>query len=338
MIVIEVKDLAKTYYSPFGSIEAVKGISFEVEEGEIFGFLGPNGAGKSTTIMMLTTLLKPTRGTAKILGYDIVHQPNEVRQVIGYVSQDLTVDDTLTGWENMYLQGRFYHLPKEVIKERTEEILKLLRLYERAKDKAETYSGGMRKRLDIAMGLIHRPKILFLDEPTLGLDVQTRQDIWEYVQKIRKESGMTIFLTTHYMEEADSLCDRIAIIDKGEIKALDTPRKLKESIGGDLISLKISDEKNEMINNFVEKIKNLEPVKNITSQDGRFTIVASNAERLIPIIFSIAYELNINITSITMKKPSLDDVYLAYTGKEFRDEEGSREDAIRMRRIIRRTR
>jgi len=235
MKVIEVKDLAKTYYSPFGNIEAVKGISFEVEEGEIFGFLGPNGAGKSTTIMMLTTLLKPTRGTAKILGYDIVHQPNQVRQLIGYVSQDLTVDDTLTGWENMYLQGRFYHLPKEVIKERAEELLKLLKIYDRAKDKAETYSGGMRKKLDIAMGLIHRPKILFLDEPTLGLDVQTRQDIWEYVQKIRKENKMTIFLTTHYMEEADSLCDRIAIIDKGEIKALDTPKNLKNSIGGDLI-------------------------------------------------------------------------------------------------------
>ncbi|MGB9768288.1 MULTISPECIES: ATP-binding cassette domain-containing protein [Dictyoglomus] len=338
MKVIEVKDLAKTYYSPFGNIEAVKGISFEVEEGEIFGFLGPNGAGKSTTIMMLTTLVKPTKGTAKILGYDVVHQPNEVRRVIGYVSQDLTVDDTLTGWENMYLQGRFYHLPKEVIKQRSEELLKLLRLYERAKDKAETYSGGMRKRLDIAMGLIHRPKILFLDEPTLGLDVQTRQDIWEYVQKIRKENGMTIFLTTHYMEEADSLCDRIAIIDKGEIKALDTPRRLKDSIGGDLISLKISNESLEEISKFLEKVKTLEVVKNITSQDGRYTIVASNAEKLIPVIFSIAYESNINISSITMKKPSLDDVYLAYTGKEFRDEEGSKEDAMRMRRLVRRTR
>ena len=338
MKVIEVKDLAKTYYTPFGSIEAVKGISFEVEEGEIFGFLGPNGAGKSTTIMMLTTLLRPTRGTAKILGYDIVHQPNEVRRVIGYVSQDLTVDDTLTGWENMYLQGRFYHLPKDVIKQRSEELLKLLRLYERAKDKAETYSGGMRKRLDIAMGLIHRPKILFLDEPTLGLDVQTRQDIWEYVQKIRKENGMTIFLTTHYMEEADSLCDRIAIIDKGEIKALDTPRRLKDSIGGDLVSLKISNDSSEQISQFLEKVKSLEQVKNITSQDGRYTIVASNAEKLIPVIFSIAYESNINISSITMKKPSLDDVYLAYTGREFRDEEGSKEDAMRMRRLVRRTR
>ncbi|MCX7720629.1 MAG: ATP-binding cassette domain-containing protein [Dictyoglomus thermophilum] len=338
MKVIEVKDLAKTYYTPFGSIEAVKGISFEVEEGEIFGFLGPNGAGKSTTIMMLTTLLGPTRGTAKILGYDIVHQPNEVRRVIGYVSQDLTVDDTLTGWENMYLQGRFYHLPKDVIKQRSEELLKLLRLYERAKDKAETYSGGMRKRLDIAMGLIHRPKILFLDEPTLGLDVQTRQDIWEYVQKIRKENGMTIFLTTHYMEEADSLCDRIAIIDKGEIKALDTPRRLKDSIGGDLISLRISNDSPEQISQFLEKVKNLEQVKNITSQDGRYTIVASNAEKLIPVIFSIAYESNINISSITMKKPSLDDVYLAYTGREFRDEEGSKEDAMRIRRLVRRTR
>ncbi len=338
MSVIEVKNLAKTYFSPFGNIEAVKEISFEVEEGEIFGFLGPNGAGKTTTIMMLTTLLKPTSGSAKILGYDVIRQPNEVRRVIGYVSQDLTVDDTLTGWENMYLQGRFYHIPKDVVKERSEELLKLLRLYERAKDKVETYSGGMRKRLDIAMGLIHRPKVLFLDEPTLGLDVQTRQDIWEYVQKIRRENNMTIFLTTHYMEEADALCDRIAIIDKGEIKALDTPRKLKDSIGGDLITLKIADTSQENISLFINKLKNLEKVKNITSQDGKYVIIASNAVRLIPLIFSIAFEDNINITSITIKKPTLDDVYLAYTGKEFRDKEGSREEAIRMRRIIRRTR
>jgi len=337
MKVIEVKDLAKTYHSPFGDVHAVKGISFDVEEGEIFGFLGPNGAGKSTTIMMLTTLLKPTRGSAKICGFDIVENPNEVRHCIGYSAQDLTVDDSLTGWENMHLQGRFYHLSKDVVKERSEELLKLLRLYDRAKDKVETYSGGMRKRLDIAMALIHRPRVLFLDEPTLGLDVQTRKDIWEYIQRIRKENNMTIFLTTHYMEEADSLCDRIAIIDRGEIKALDTPRRLKDSIGGDLISLKIADG-TENISGFLDKIRSLENVKNISSQDGRYTIVASQAERLVPVIFSIAQDLNIQITSITMKKPSLDDVYLAYTGREFRDEEGSREDAMRMRRLIRRTR
>lgn len=176
-----------------------------------------------------------------------------------------------------------------------------------------------------------------MDEPTLGLDVQTRKDIWEYIQRIRKENNMTIFLTTHYMEEADSLCDRIAIIDRGEIKALDTPRRLKDSIGGDLISLKIADS-TENISGFLDKIRSLENVKNISSQDGRYTIVASQAERLVPVIFSIAQDLNIQITSITMKKPSLDDVYLAYTGREFRDEEGSREDAMRMRRLIRRTR
>ncbi|MGC9003071.1 MAG: DUF4162 domain-containing protein, partial [Dictyoglomus sp.] len=184
----------------------------------------------------------------------------------------------------------------------------------------------------------HRPKILFLDEPTLGLDVQTRRDIWEYIQKIRKESNMTIFLTTHYMEEADSLCDRIAIIDRGEIKALDTPRRLKDSIGGDLISLKIADESKDFIPNFLERVKSLETVKNITSQDGKYTIIASQGERLIPIIFSIAQDVNIQITSITMKKPSLDDVYIAYTGREFRDEEGSRESAMRMRRLVRRVR
>jgi ABC-2 type transport system ATP-binding protein len=333
--IIEVNRLSKTYP---GGVEAVKGITFEVEEGEIFGLLGPNGAGKSTTMMMLTTLIKPTSGSAKVCGYDIVSQPNPVRFSIGYVSQDLAVDDTLTGRENLFLQGRFYHLSKEIIEKRIKELLELVHLTERADEKVENYSGGMRKRLDIAMGLIHRPRVLFLDEPTLGLDVQTRQDIWEYITRIRKESNMTIFLTTHYMEEADNICDRIAIIDHGEIKAIDTPRKLKENLGGDLITLSLKQDGIERTTLFLENVKLLEYVNDIKKNDGRYTIIAKRGEKLIPLIFNIAQENGIEISSITLKQPTLDDVYIAYTGKELRDEDGSPEDVRRMNRILRRSR
>ena len=335
MKIIEVNRLSKTYP---GGVEAVKGITFEVEEGEIFGLLGPNGAGKSTTMMMLTTLIKPTSGSAKVCGYDIVSQPNPVRFSIGYVSQDLAVDDTLTGRENLFLQGRFYHLSKEIIEKRIKELLELVHLTERADEKVENYSGGMRKRLDIAMGLIHRPRVLFLDEPTLGLDVQTRQDIWEYITRIRKESNMTIFLTTHYMEEADNICDRIAIIDHGEIKAIDTPRKLKENLGGDLITLSLRQDGIERTTLFLENVKLLEYVNDIKKNDGRYTIIAKRGEKLIPLIFNIAQENGIEISSITLKQPTLDDVYIAYTGKELRDEDGSPEDVRRMNRILRRSR
>ena len=335
MKIIEVNRLSKTYP---GGVEAVKGITFEVEEGEIFGLLGPNGAGKSTTMMMLTTLIKPTSGSAKVCGYDIVSQPNPVRFSIGYVSQDLAVDDTLTGRENLFLQGRFYHLSKEIIEKRIKELLELVHLTERADEKVENYSGGMRKRLDIAMGLIHRPRVLFLDEPTLGLDVQTRQDIWEYITRIRKESNMTIFLTTHYMEEADNICDRIAIIDHGEIKAIDTPRKLKENLGGDLITLSLKQDGIERTTLFLENVKLLEYVNDIKKNDGRYTIIAKRGEKLIPLIFNIAQENGIEISSITLKQPTLDDVYIAYTGKELRDEDGSPEDVRRINRILRRSR
>lgn len=335
MKIIEVNRLSKTY---LGGIEAVKGITFDVEEGEIFGFLGPNGAGKSTTMMMLTTLISPTSGSAKVCGYDVVREPNSVRFSIGYVSQDLAVDDALTGWENLYLQGRFYHIPKETLEKRIMELLELVHLIERANEKVENYSGGMRKRLDIAMGLIHRPRVLFLDEPTLGLDVQTRQDIWDYIIKIRRENNMTIFLTTHYMEEADKICDRIAIIDYGEIKAIDTPKRLKEKLGGDLITLSIKQNGIESIDIFLENIRELKSVKDVKRSDGRDTIVAEGGERLIPVIFNIAHDKGVEILSITLKQPTLDDVYIAYTGRELRNEEGSTEDNRRMDRILRRLR
>jgi ABC-2 type transport system ATP-binding protein len=225
--IIEAQGLTKVYK---GGVLAVDNVSFSVYEGEIFGFLGPNGAGKSTTIALLTTLLSPTKGTATINGIDISKHPYEARLELGFVSQDLAVEDALTGIDNLRLQAGFYHLSRTDARDRIAEVLKMVDLTARAKDKVETYSGGMRKRLDIACGLIHRPRILFLDEPTLGLDIQTRREIWKYINNLRETIKMTIFLTTHYMDEADSLCDRIAIIDRGVIKTLDTPAVLKEAL------------------------------------------------------------------------------------------------------------
>ncbi len=225
--IIEAQGLTKVYS---GGILAVDNVSFSVNQGEIFGFLGPNGAGKSTTIALLTTLLSPTKGTATINGIDITKHPYQARLELGFVSQDLAVEDALSGYNNLRLQAGFYHLSRTEVHDRIAEVLKMVDLTGRSKDKVETYSGGMRKRLDIACGLIHRPRILFLDEPTLGLDIQTRREIWKYVNTLREKNNMTIFLTTHYMDEADSLCDRIAIIDRGVIKTLDTPTALKEAI------------------------------------------------------------------------------------------------------------
>jgi ABC-2 type transport system ATP-binding protein len=229
--IIEAQGLTKIYP---GGILAVDNVNFSVYEGEIFGFLGPNGAGKSTTIALLTTLLSPTKGTASINGIDINKHPYQARLTLGFVSQDLAVEDALSGYDNLRLQAGFYHLTRNETRERIAEVLEMVDLTARAKDKVETYSGGMRKRLDIACGLIHRPKILFLDEPTLGLDIQTRREIWNYVNTLREQTKMTIFLTTHYMDEADSLCDRIAIIDRGVIKTLDTPSALKDAIRGEV--------------------------------------------------------------------------------------------------------
>ena len=217
---IETKSLTKS----FGDVIAVNDISFSVEKGEIFGFLGPNGAGKSTTMMIFTTLLKPTSGQALICGFDVMTNAKQVRQSIGYVQQETTVDEYLTGRENLLLQAKLNHIPKNEINNRIDEVLELIELSDKQHKAVVTYSGGMRKRLDIAGGLLHRPKVLFLDEPTVGLDIQTRRKIWEYIKKIHDEFEMTIFLSTHYMEEADHLCDRIGIIDGGKIQIIDSPK------------------------------------------------------------------------------------------------------------------
>jgi len=317
MKAIEIKNLVKE----FDGIKAVDDISVEIEYGEIFALLGPNGAGKTTTISILATLLKPTSGKARVNGYDVVKQAAKVRHSIGIVFQDPSLDDRLTARENLEIHGRLYHMKRDERKKRIKEVLKMVELEGRANSLVKTFSGGMRRRLEIARGLMHKPRILFLDEPTLGLDPQTRRHIWDYIEKLRKE-GVTVLLTTHYMEEADHLADRIAIIDKGKVVALGSPSELKDSIGGDIIKIKCNDE-NKMIellssNGF-----------DAMTVDEEVIIKARKAEKEIPKIFMLAKE--IEIKSIMYKEPSLEDVFIHYTGKAYREEGMDEKEAIKMK-------
>ncbi|MBS3926687.1 MAG: ATP-binding cassette domain-containing protein [Nitrosarchaeum sp.] len=314
MYSVETRSLSKT----FGAVKAVNDISFAVESGEIFGFLGPNGAGKSTTIMILTTLLKPTSGQALVSGFDVVTHAKQVRQSIGYVQQESTVDEYLSGRENLLLQARLNHIPKDQINKRIDEILELIELTDKQNDSVVTYSGGMRKRLDIAGGLLHHPKVLFLDEPTVGLDIQTRRKIWEYIKKIHKEFEMTIFLTTHYMEEADQLCDRIGIIDHGQIQIIDTPENMKNAMGNEVISLKFESKNPD---DFLTHLHKIEYIKKINKDNDKLTIFTSNGTQVIPEIFKISSLLEIKIISISLTQPTLDDVFISYTGREMRDDD-----------------
>ncbi len=310
---IETKSLTKS----FGDETAVNDISLSVEDGEIFGFLGPNGAGKSTTIMILTTLLKPTSGQALISSFDVATNAKQVRQNIGYVQQEITVDEYLTGRENLLLQAKLNHIPKNEIDKRIDEILTLIELTDKQDKTVVTYSGGMRKRLDIAGGLLHRPKVLFLDEPTVGLDIQTRRKIWQYIKKIHDEFKMTIFLTTHYMEEADQLCDRIGIIDDGKIQVIDSPENLKKAMGNEVISIIFEEGENR--DSFLSELEKIEFVNKINKDGSKLTLFASNGTEVIPKIFYISSKLNIKITSISLTQPTLDDVFISYTGHEIRD-------------------
>ncbi|MCS7116615.1 MAG: ATP-binding cassette domain-containing protein [Nitrososphaerota archaeon] len=323
----------------FGKLVAVDHVNFSVEEGEIFGLLGPNGAGKTTIINMLTTLLKPTEGTAKILDYDIVKDESMVRRVIGLVPQELTVDEDLTGRENMILHARLYHLDREVIKKRVDEVLSLVGLLEFADKKVETYSGGMRKRLELAEGLIHHPKVLFLDEPTLGLDVQTRAVIWDYIKQLRKDHNMTIFLTTHYMDEADMLCDRVAIVDYGRIKVIDSPSKLKDGLGGDIIELDLVDEVEDKVKESITSIiSNIPHVKEVKRDRNHYRIKVVKGEETLPIVIKDLAGRGLRIDRVSLVKPTLDQVYLEYTGRSLREVEGSSEDVWRLRMTLRRVR
>ena len=312
---VETKSLTKS----FGKVIAVNDISFSVKTGEIFGFLGPNGAGKSTTMMILTTLLKPTSGQALISEFNVMSDAKKVRENIGYVQQETTVDEYLTGRENLLLQAKLNHIPKKEINKRIDDILELIELSDKQNESVVTYSGGMRKRLDIAGGLLHRPKVLFLDEPTVGLDIQTRRKIWEYIKKIHIEFNMTIFLSTHYMEEADRLCDRVGIIDGGKIQVIDSPENLKNAMGNEVISI-ILDE-NKIHDSFLPKLKEIEFVKNITEDGAKLTLFVSNGTQVIPKIFQISSELDIKIITISLTRPTLDDVFLSYTGHEIRDDD-----------------
>ena len=327
---IETKSLTKS----FGDLVAVNDISFSVEKGEIFGFLGPNGAGKSTTMMIFTTLLKPTNGNALVGGFDVLKNPKQVRENIGFVQQETTVDEYLSGRENLLLQAKLNHIPKNEINQRIDEVLDLIELSDKQDEAVVTYSGGMRKRLDIAGGLLHHPRVLFLDEPTVGLDIQTRRKIWQYIKKIHTQFDMTIFLTTHYMEEADSLCDRIGIIDHGKIQVIDTPKNMKNDLGNEIVSLVI--ESNSNYDSFLLELKKIEFIKKINEDDSKLTLFTSNGTEVIPQIFQISSELGIKIKSISLTQPTLDDVFISYTGHEIRDDDSKfnrRREHAKMKRL-----
>jgi ABC-2 type transport system ATP-binding protein len=322
--VIKAEGLTKVFNK---SLVAVDHVDFSVKDGEIFGFLGPNGAGKTTTINMLITVLKPTEGTASVLGYDIVKQASDVRKVIGVVPQEYTADEDLTGYENVILCADLYGIPREISKKRALELLELVELVDFKDKRVETYSGGMRRRLELACGLINRPKVFFLDEPTLGLDVQTRAATWDYIRRLKKEYGMTLFMTTHYLEEADALCDRIAIIDHGKIIVTGTPSELKDSLGGDIITISIKENMDVS-----ELIRSVQQVKEVKKENGFYRIKAESGEVTAPLIIEALRKKGYTVTKLSLTEPTLNEVYLEYTGRAMRDTEESKE-AFRAQRI-----
>jgi ABC-2 type transport system ATP-binding protein len=304
--IIEVEHLVKNY----AALRAVDDVSFSVDQGEIFGLLGPNGAGKTTTISILCTLTKPTSGRASINGFDIVRQQSQVRQCIGLVFQDPSLDDRLTALENMDFHARVYNVPASVRKERIEQVLKMVELWERRRDIVKTFSGGMKRRLEIARGLIHRPKVLFLDEPTLGLDPQTRHRLWDFILGLRETEGTTVFLTTHYMDEAE-YASRIAVMDHGQLIALDSPGGLKGMVGGDVISLSTVDDQKARAE--LQARYKIEP----RYDNGQIRFEIADGDRFIPALIK---ELKTEILSISLRRPTLDDVFLKLTGRGLRDE------------------
>lgn len=324
---IETRELTKQ----FSNLVAVDKLNMTVERGEVFGLLGPNGAGKTTTISMLCTILRPTSGTAMVNGFDVAKQANQVRKSIGIVFQDPSIDDRLTGRENLYMHANLYGVPTSEQRNRIDNVLKLVELENRADDLLRTYSGGMRRRLEIARGLIHYPKVLFLDEPTIGLDPQTREHIWTYIEELRKTKDVTMILTTHYMEEADRLSDRIAIMDYGKIVALDTPSRLKDTFGGTVITVRTK-EAERLSSLIVTKIK----VEKSRIGEGDLEITVRDGKALLPRIVEIAASNGIYVESVSLREPNLGDVFLHYTGRAIRAEGGDELhgiSALRRRRI-----
>lgn len=314
-VAIRARGLRKTY----GEIEAVKGVDLEVPYGETFGFLGPNGAGKSTTINMLCTLQPPTSGVATVAGFDVSAQRSAVRTNIGLVFQDSTLDGYLTAEANLRLHAELYGVPRSIVAGRIRQMLEMVGLWERRKNKVNTFSGGMKRRLEIARGLLHSPVVLFLDEPTVGLDPQTRASIWEYINELRRSEGTTIFMTTHYMDEAE-YCERIGIMDHGRIVALGTPDELKASVGADRVRIRTADDA-LAITRLGERLH-----VDATVAEGEVTFQVEAGERFVPRLFA---ELGVPILSVSVARPTLDDVFMRYTGKTIRDAEASSTERLR---------
>lgn len=314
----------------FGDFVAVREVSFAVREGELFAFLGPNGAGKTTTINMLCTLLRPTAGTARVGGHDIVREPDAVRRRIGLVFQDPSLDDRLTAWQNLWFHAMLYDVPRRVFEERARRLLDLVELTDHAHQEVGTFSGGMKRRLELARGLLHEPKVLFLDEPTLGLDPQTRRHIWDYILRLRDSEGTTVFFTTHYMDEAER-ADRIAIIDHGRIIALDTPENLKATIGGDVILMRTSDDARA-----AARLQEALGLKPRVTREG-VLIEAARGDQMIPRLleaFRDGAEPPLIVHSISLRRPSLEDVFIKLTGRAIREEEASPLDRMRLGRRL----
>jgi ABC-2 type transport system ATP-binding protein len=311
---VEVEDLHKIYP---GGVKALNGVSFKVSKGEVYSLLGPNGAGKTTTMKIIATLLKPTSGRAMVMGIDVTSNPDSVRKIIGYVPQDLSADDELTGIENVVLQARLYGIPKDKAVKRARELLEMVGLGEAANRLVKSYSGGMRRRLELAMGLVNEPELLILDEPTLGLDVQSKLSLWEHIERLKKEKKVTILMTTHYMDEADKLSDRIAIIDRGKIVAEGSPQELKAKVGGDVIMIKISSDPLKV----VEKLRMIDGVRGVDVIEGNIRIKVNVAETMLPEILKVLGSVDGRIESISITRPTLDQVFIEYTGRMFRDEE-----------------
>jgi ABC-2 type transport system ATP-binding protein len=316
--IIRTTDLRKSFAARGGPVEAVRGVSISVAAGETFGFLGPNGAGKTTTLRMLTTLLPIGAGSATVAGFDVARQPQQVRTRIGYVSQLGGADELATGRENLLLQGRLYGASKAEVAPRAQELAELLDLAEFADRRVSTYSGGQRRRLDIALGLVHAPAVLFLDEPTTGLDPQSRANLWDHIRALRGQ-GTTVFLTTHYLEEADALCDRLMIMDHGQIVADGTPRALKQEVSGDAILISLRPE--EGGGERAAPVLRVEPyVRELTAEDGQLRLYVDDGGAALPQLIRLLDQAGIGIRSISMSEPTLDDVFLRQTGRSLRDD------------------
>lgn len=308
-------NLSKTFN---GSVRAVDDVSFSVAPGEAFGFLGPNGAGKTTTVSMLTAGLRPTSGRAFVDGVDVLRDPVRIKQRIGLVFQESTADSDLTGRENLELAAALFRVPRSEVRGRIDSLLERLQISDAADRLAKTYSGGMRRRLELAVGIIHSPRVLFLDEPTLGLDPQGRAGFWRYVEELRKDHGMTVFVTTHYLDEADGICERLAIIDHGRLVATGSPSELKDRLGGDVVTVRASRSDPEV----ARLLEGVPGATSVTVQDGAFRIKTPRGEALIPLAVDACTRAGVGLASVSLKRPSLDEVFLEFTGREFREDEG----------------